>query len=147
METRPELNSMSCLNRDCKEYQQSGLGNLTIRKIYGKDQIRYLKCAECQSEFSERKGSALFNTKIRESRAVSVIDHLNRGNGVVGTSELTRVCKDTVSRLIRVTGKVSQGLHHQMVQGIKAEALEFDEKWSFTQKNKRMFFLVKIEKK
>jgi hypothetical protein len=29
---------------------------LKLRKTYGKDQIRYLHCASCGEEFSERKG-------------------------------------------------------------------------------------------
>lgn len=57
--TRPSLDTLACVNAECKHYAQTGLNNLTVRKTYGQDQIRYLRCCTCQQEFSERKGSAL----------------------------------------------------------------------------------------
>ncbi|PCI27320.1 MAG: hypothetical protein COB67_08765 [SAR324 cluster bacterium] len=134
MEERPKLNSLCCINPECNEYKLKGRKNLTVRKTYGEDKIRYLKCRVCGEEFSERKGSALFNTKVSEEKAVSVLKHLSWGNRIVATASLLSVSKDTVSRLIRVTGRVSQGLHDQMVQEVEVKAIQFDEKWSFTKK-------------
>lgn len=134
MEARPDVDSLCCMNEECKYFQQRGKGNLTIRKIYGHDRIRYLRCHHCGYEFSERRGSALFNTKIWEEQAVCVIDHLDEGCGVKSTARLTHVSKDTVRRLIRVTGKVSKKVHDERVQGLRVRALQFDEKWSFIKK-------------
>lgn len=89
------------MNKQCKYFQKNGLGNLVIRKIYGHDHIRYLRCRHCGQEFSERHGSALFNTKITEEKAVSVIDHLDEGCGVRATAKLVHVSKDKVERLGR----------------------------------------------
>ena len=50
---------------------QKGRDNLTVRKVYGPDDIRYLRCQSCGAEFSERKKTALWNTKVSEARAVS----------------------------------------------------------------------------
>ncbi len=55
---QPPLESLACVNHECPSYGQPGQGNLIegrirwIRKTYGPDQIRYLRC---QSEFSERR--------------------------------------------------------------------------------------------
>ena len=137
MEKRPDLKSLCCVNEECKDFGQKGRKNLKIRKTYGKDRIRYLHCKSCGEEFSERKGTALFNSKIRESKAASIIDHLDSGCGVVATAKLTQAAKDTVSRLVRTTGRASKKLHNKMVCNVEAKALQFDEKWSYTQKKQK----------
>ena len=137
MDARPGIENLCGLNRECKFSGQPGGGNLRLRKVYGLDRIRYLRCSECGVEFSERKGTALFNCKISEGQAVSVIDHLDRSCGVVATAELVGVCKDAVSRLLRVSGRASRQLHEGMVHGLAPEALQFDEKWSFVAKKQR----------
>ena len=64
---RPPIASLACVNHECLSYGQLGQGNQGrirwiregrvrwTRKTYGPDQIRYLRCRCCQSEFSERK--------------------------------------------------------------------------------------------
>jgi IS1 family transposase/transposase-like protein len=145
MEARVDLKSLCCLNEECKEYGQKGKENLEVRKQYGRDQIRYLKCKGCGVEFSERKGTSLFNSKIAESKAVSIIEHLDRKQGVVATAELVKVSKDTVSRLNRVAGKVFWKLHDVMVQDIRPKALQFDEKWSFIYKKQKNVLISDYE--
>jgi transposase-like protein len=126
METRASLESLCCVNEECKENRQRGKGNLRVRKEYGQDQIRYLKCSKCGAEFSERKGTALFNCKIAESKAVSIIDHLDSRNGVTATARLVKAAKDTVSRLSRLTGRVFRGLHNVLAKDTLPQALQFD---------------------
>jgi hypothetical protein len=89
--TRPPLESLACVNPDCDLYGQKGGANLIIRKVYGQDQIRYLRCRCCQEEFSERKNTALWNSKIPEAKAVSVAEHLAEGCSRKGTARLVKV--------------------------------------------------------
>lgn len=72
---RPDINTLACLNPECQQYSQPGAGNLALRKEYGHDHIRLLRCKACKEEFSERRGTPLFNTKIPESKAASVVEH------------------------------------------------------------------------
>jgi transposase-like protein len=103
--TRPPLESLACINPECKLYGKAGQGNLSIRKIYGKhNRIRYLLCSACQEEFSEDKNTALWNCKIAEEKAVSVTEHLSEGNSIKGTARLVRVDPSTVRRLNRRAG-------------------------------------------
>ena len=141
MEPRPELDSLCCLNPECKHYARRGEQNLTVRKTYGTDQIRYLRCHSCGAEFSERRGSALFNCKVSEARAVSVIEHLDSGCGLRATAKLVGVARDTVSRLVRVVGRTSLALHQQLVKELRPRALQFDEKWSYTGKKEQRLTL------
>jgi transposase-like protein len=137
MEARPDIESLCCVNPECKHFAQKGKQNLKLRKTYGKDLIRYLRCSSCGEEFSERKGTALFNSKIAESKAASIIEHLDSGCGVVATANLLHVAKDTVSRLVRVAGRTSKSLHDGLVRSLKPKALQFDEKWSYTTKKQK----------
>jgi len=55
--TRPPLEILACTNPECELYGQQNQDNLKVRKVYGGDQIRYLRCSTCKAEFSERKGT------------------------------------------------------------------------------------------
>lgn len=105
-----------------------------VRKIYGKDHIRYLRCRTCQEEFSERKNTALWNTKIREAKAVSIAEHLSEGNSIKGTSRLLRVDPGTVRRLNKKAGQHSKCYHDEKVQDVNVKNLQADERHGFVAK-------------
>ena len=96
-----------------------------------------LRCRCCGDEFSERKGTALFNCKIGEAQAVSVIEHLDRACGLNATAALVGVSKEAVGRLLRVSGQVSYQLHDRLVRNLRPMALQFDEKWAYVAKKQR----------
>ena len=136
-EPRPALENLCCLNAQCKTYGQRGQANLRVRKVYGADRIRYLRCGCCGEEFSERKGTALFNGKIGEAQAVSVLEHLDSSCGLNATARLVGGSKDAVGRLLRVGGRISYQLHDRLVRDVQPVALQFDEKWSYVGKKQR----------
>lgn len=129
--TRPPLASLACVNPACERYGQKGGSNLTIRKVYGQDQIRYLRCRYCQEEFSERKNTALWNSKIAEAKAVSVAEHLADGCGLKSTARLVKVDASTVRRLNTKVGKHGQRYHDQEVQEVAVTELQADERYGF----------------
>jgi transposase-like protein len=133
---RPDLDTLACVNPECQCFRRPGEANLTIRKVYGYDRIRLLRCRICGEEFSERRGSALFNTKLPEAKAEDVISHLDEGCSVRATARLVKVAKETVARLLRVAGRHAQRFHDQRVHGITPKGLEFDEQWSFVKKSR-----------
>lgn len=132
---RPDLATLACVNRECPLFRQAGQGNLVIRKVYGRDGIRLLRCRTCWEEFSERRGNALFNTKLLDAKAEDVINHLGEGCSVRSTARLVKVCKETVARLLRVSGRHAERLHAEQVHDLRPLALEFDEQWSFVKKS------------
>ena len=133
---RPDLTTLACVNPECQRFRQAGQGNLALRKVYGRDRIRLLRCRTCCEEFSERRGSALFNTKLPEATAEDVINHLDEGCSVRATARLIKVSKETVARLLRVSGRHAERLHKERVRNLRPLALEFDEQWSFVKKSK-----------
>lgn len=122
--TRPPLESLAYVNPECKLYGQAGQENLSIRKVYGKhDKIRYLRCCECQEEFSERKNTALWNCKIPEEKAITIIEHLCEGNSIKGTARLLRADDSTVRRLNKRAGRHGEQYHDVKVQELEIENL------------------------
>ena len=135
--TRLPLESLACVNPDCQEYGLPNAENLYVRKIYGKDNIRYLRCKACQEEFSERKNTAFWNLKIREKKAVSVAEHLSEGNSIKGTSRLVRVDPSTVRRLNKKAGQHGKSYHDEKVRDVKALNLQADERHGFVAEKTR----------
>lgn len=128
---RSPLDSLACVNERCELYGQAGQDNLILRKVYGKDQIRYLRCRVCRTEFSERKNTALWNTKVPAAKAVSVGEHLAEGCSLKGTARLVKVDPSTVRRLNQRLGEHGEAFHDERVQDIEVEALEADERHGY----------------
>jgi transposase-like protein len=74
-----------------------------------------LACRTCQQRFSERKGTPLFDTRLAEDKAVSVLQHIQEGCGVRKTSRLVGVNKNTVVRLSVQAGRHAEQLHDELV--------------------------------
>jgi transposase-like protein len=135
--TRPDLTTLACVNADCHHYGRPSQDHLTIRKVYGQDGIRLLRCKGCHEEFSERRNTALFNTKVSEAKAESIIDPLDEGCSVRATSRLTKAAKVTVARLLKTSGRHAQRFHHQEVHDVRPRAIQFDEQGSVVKKKQK----------
>ena len=109
----------------------TGHSNLTVRKVYGKDHIRYLRCRACAREFSERKNTALFGTKISESKAISVAEHLAEGVSTKGTSRLVGVSAEAIRRLRTNMGSHARDFHDEKVREVQATAVQMDERYGY----------------
>ena len=122
---------LACVNPECSQYAQAGQGNLIIRKTYGRDHIRFLRCRACHSEFSERKNTPLWNAKIRESKANAIAEQLAEGTSVKATARLTSACPETIRRLASRLGRHATRFHDQHVQELSSTSLQADERWGF----------------
>ena len=129
--TRPPLARLACCHPACDLYGRENQGNLIVRKVYGRDRIRYLRCRACQTEFSERKGTALWNSKVSEQRAISVAEHLGEGCTFKSTARLVKVDPSTVRRLNGKVGRHGQQYHEQAVQDVVVTELQADERHGF----------------
>jgi transposase-like protein len=110
-----DLDRFCCQNPECPAYGQRGQGNLRVCFRYGPHQRRLLACRTCQARFSERKGTALFDTRLPEAKAVAVLHHVQEGCGARKTSRLVGVNKNTVIRLAALAGQHAQDVHDEFV--------------------------------
>jgi IS1 family transposase len=131
--SRPQLDTLACVNERCELYGQKGQHNLRVRKTYGTDGIRYLHCSCCGAECSERKNTALWNTKVTEEKAIAVADHLAEGCSLKATGRLAKVHPSVVRRLNGKVGLHAEAFHDERVQDLNVVALEADERHGYAQ--------------
>ena len=108
-----DLSMFCCQNSGCGDCGKRGGENLTVTDRSGR--YRMLRCRTCQSRFSERKGTPLFNTKLTGEKGLALLEHLHEGCGVRQTSRLVGVHRDTVTRLARRAGDHAKALHDELV--------------------------------
>ena len=90
-----------------------------------------MRCHLCGKEFSERKGTALWNCKLREGKAIAVAEQLSEGTCFEGTARLLRVSVGAVQRLAGCLGKYGQRFHDERVRDLSSTALQADERWGY----------------
>lgn len=142
--TRPPLESLTCINPECEHCGQRGMGNLIIRKVYGKDNIRYIRCNSCKEEFSERKGTAMWNLKSPEAKIISTAEQLSEGTSTKGTARLVGVGPETVRRIKKRLGKHGQGFHDEKVTRLSSTALQADERHGFVAKKNKQCWEAEV---
>jgi len=110
------IEAFCCQNRGCKDYGIRNHGNLRFSGWSGKKkQIRMIHCSTCENCFSERRGTPLWESRLSEDIALSVLDHLREGCGTRATSRLLAVSKDTVTRYAKMAGKHAEVAHDELV--------------------------------
>jgi hypothetical protein len=143
---RPDLDTRACVNPEGQRFRLTGQGNLSVCKVYSPARLRLLRCRPCGEECSERCGTALFNTKIAEDNAASIINHLDEGCGVRATVCLVHVSQDTVARWLRPAGRHAERCHDQRVCDVTPRALECDEQWSYVKKSRSIVGRLRVRK-
>ena len=105
-----------CQNAECPDSGVRGKGNLSFRGWSGTGRrIRMVYCRTCGAHFSERKGTVLSHAKLKEEKAVAVLEHVREGVGTRATARLVGVDKNTVTRYIQLAGSHAESLHDEMV--------------------------------
>lgn len=111
-----DLSRFCCQNPSCADHGTRGAGNLSVCDRIGKaKQYRLLYCRTCKARFSERKGTAFFNSRMPPEKVTSILAHVQEGVGMRKTGRLVGVKEDTVIRLARLAGAHAKGLHDELV--------------------------------
>jgi len=110
-----DLARFCCQNPDCPQYGRRDAGNLSVCDHFAKANHRLLYCNASQAQFSEFKGTPLFNAKLPHEKVLATLQHLSEGCGVRQTARLVGVNKDTVTRLALLAGEHAQAAHDELV--------------------------------
>jgi transposase-like protein len=111
-----DLSLFCCQNRRCVAFGTRGAGNLRVRDRIGKNkQTRLLCCKTCGKRFSETKGTVFYRSHLPKQAVISILQHVQEGNGMRPTGRLAHVKEDTVIRYARLAGKHADQLHRQLV--------------------------------
>ena len=139
---RPPVETLACPYPECQLSldAKKGAANLYVRKVYGKDYIRYLRSRECTREFSERKNMALFATKIEQSKAISVAEHLAEGVSTKRASPLVGVSPEAIWRLRTNISDHARDFHNDYVKEIEATSVQMDERYGYVRSKDESFW-------
>lgn len=131
------LAELCCVNPTCLNSGRRGHGNLSVRTGKGGGDWRILYCRTCKTEFSERKGTALFGTRLPSQRILDVAAHLKEGCGIRKTSRLTGASKTGVTSIAVRLGLQAHAVHGELVRELDVGEVQFDEKWAFVEKKQK----------
>lgn len=131
------LEELCCVNPECAESGRAGRGNLKVRTGKGAGRWRVLRCSTCKAEFSERKGTALWGSRLDPAKALAIAEHLKEGCGIRKTSRLVRASKDTVTAISVRLGLHARLFHDATVRDLNVTEVQFDEKWAFVSKKQK----------
>jgi len=76
-----DLTTLACVHPACQRFRLTGQDSLTVRKVYGQDRLRRLRCCTCGAECSARRDTSLFNTKIAHKHSRSRFSTLRLSSG------------------------------------------------------------------
>lgn len=131
------VSDIACTALKCPQRGVTGAGNVIVRRTYGPDSIRFLNCRACKAQFSERRGTPLFDLRLPKAKIVDVVKHLAEGIGVRKTARLTGVSRDSVGRIVKIVGKHAKAIHDELVQNLDVPEVQMDEMWSFVGKKRQ----------
>jgi LacI family transcriptional regulator len=131
------VDDVVCTTAGCPHRGVKGAGNVALRRIYGPDSIRFLWCRTCKTEFSERRGTPLFDLRLPKAKIVDVVKHLAEGVGVRKTARLTGVSRDSVGRIVKLVGNHAKAVHEELVRDLDVPEVQMDEMWAFVGKKRQ----------
>jgi hypothetical protein len=114
---REDLSRFCCQNRSCELHGVRDGGNRSVYDLVGKHRnIRLLRCKSCQTRFSEHKGTPFYQSKLPHEKIIAIVEPLEEGIGTRQTARLSRVHRDTVTRLALLAGKHAPATHDELVE-------------------------------
>ena len=111
-----DLSCFCCLNDRCVAYGAMGAGNLSVCGYMNATKtIRQLYCCICKKRFSERKGTVFYRSHLPKEKVISILQHVQEGNGMRQTGRLCHTKEDTVIRYVKKAGAHAQALHRKLL--------------------------------
>lgn len=132
------LSAFCCQNARCPDFGKKGVGNLYQHNWVDRQtqRIRNLRCRTCKTEFSERKGTPWYQSRLPFDKGLALARHLAEGDGIRKTSRLVAVGQNTLMRYNRLLGTHGKALHEAQVLHVKVREAQGDEMWSFVGKKR-----------
>ena len=110
------IETFCCQNSNCPDFGDRNKGNLSFSGWSGnRKEIRMILCNTCKTRFSERKGTVLWESRLPTEKAISLLEHIREGCGTRATGRLLHLCKDTVTRYLRLSGAHAEKIHDELV--------------------------------
>src|SRR5579863_6038289 len=93
--------------------------------------LRRFRCPQCKRTYTEAHKRTLDAMYISEDRAVLALQLLLEGNSIRSTERITKLDRNTIMRLLVLTGKRCEKLLADTITNLPVRDVEADEMWGF----------------
>lgn len=128
--------SIACANKECKNYNSPGTGNIVSNGTYltqGGRVHKYI-CRECGTVFCERQGTAFYDLRSAEDKVILALKLVLQGMSLRAVSHVLGVKLDTVRFWLGKSAAHGEKINDMLITQIKVNRVELDELWSFVRK-------------
>ena len=127
-----------CPNEKCKHFHKINEGNLRVKQTQGKCQpIDLMICDECETTFSERKGTVYFGIKKPDYVFDQVIALLMTRISIKDIVRVTGVSEDTIGKWITKASSFLEPISEKLLRDLNITECQVDEMWTYVlMKNK-----------
>lgn len=130
--------SIFCPNKNCKYYKVTGGANLKVKQYQGTSQkIALMKCEECDTCFSERKGTVYYGIKKPDYIFNQVMMLLMMRVAIKDIVRFIGISEETIGRWIKRAAGYLQTLHDRLLKELEVTECQIDEVWSFVLMKKK----------
>lgn len=133
---RPALETLACVPPACQRCRLTGQDPLTVRPVYGPAPRRRRRCRTGGAACSERRGTALFHTKVAAAPAASGLKPRGAGGGGRAPARGGHVSTDTGARLLHRAGRHAERCHEPRGHDRPPQALAGDTQGSGVKKSR-----------
>jgi len=134
---RPRKNhKVVCQNNKCNYYKKED-GKDIILKGTNKAGHKQYKCLQCDTYFTNTKGTPLFNLKTSEKKVKKICLEFAEGSGIRSIERRLHIHRDTVCDILDKLGKHAKEITDYLVIDLKLSTLEVDELFATIQKKRK----------
>lgn len=121
-----------CLNAECQDYGEKGLGNLIKFGTTKQGQQRY-RCKRCLQTYCARKGSLFYRKRTPEDTILKSLTMVARGARLSSVSHTHKLKPETVGGWVLEAGTHAEELEEALLEGYQVKRSEVDGLWSYVQ--------------
>ena len=126
-----DWSSFSCPNKACSEYGVKGKGNIRLKQRYGRNNVAELICRTCGKTFSENRDTPFFKLRLPYEKLYQILTSLVRCGSIRGTADTVGVNKNTVERIVKLTGAHMKEFNDFMLRNLRMTQVQCDEFWTY----------------
>ena len=121
------MTCIRCQHQTCKRFG-----------FFGKRRIQRWRCTSCNSTFCEPHTRLTRDTLLsKPDAAARAVQCLLEGCSIRSTERLTGINRNTIMRLLIVSGEPSEHLLDNRLRDLRPKRIQCDEIWTFVQKKAR----------
>ncbi len=105
----------------------------TACKRFGRHRngLQRFRCRSCRKTFTEEHEKPLDEMRLAPDRAVTALQLLLEGMSVRGVERVTEIHRDTILKLLVLTGERCQQLMRERIQNLNVTDVQADEIWGY----------------